>query len=175
MSKYLGMTDDEILALKGADLKTAAAELDILGRSKMKADELRVAVHVTIIEMRKVASALTWTSNEDAVSYSETVPVHGSRQDEAEASMDAFDRVHGTDETSPLPDNYVPRLSMPDECFEDETNDILADQETMNAIAVGEEEAEKFELVPNRKARRDAARKQRKAAGRIAQKHNRNN
>ena len=49
MSKFLGMTDREITELKGEALKNTAAELQIEGRSKMKAAELREAIRALLL------------------------------------------------------------------------------------------------------------------------------
>lgn len=136
MSKYLGMTNDEIFALKGADLKTAAAELDIAGRSKMKVDELRAAVHAEIIIQRRLYPTAVFSNEAEVTAYDIWLKSNpGKTVDEFLAAI-----VLGP------------------------SNDITEKLEP-----------EKFELLPNRKARREAARRQRKAAGRIAQKHNRNN
>lgn len=130
MSKFLGMTDSDITELKGAALKDAAAELDIAGRSKMKADELRAAVRTAIEGLRE-----EFLNSPD---LAETV------LEEVAPSMEA-DKTEAPELLAPGPSN-----------------------------AIVAEEPEKWTVVPNRKARREAARKQRKAAGRHAQKHNHN-
>jgi hypothetical protein len=137
MSKYLGMTDDEIVALKGAALKEVATELAIEGRSKMKADELRVAVHVAIMDLRKAIE-----STEPIATF--VVP-----------AVEESPELDTTGDADPFP----AQLSMPEECAEAEESPEL----------------DTWHLQPNRKARREAARKQRKAAGRVAQKQNKLN
>lgn len=131
MSKFLGMTDNDITALKGKALTDIASEMQIPGRSKMKADELRAAIRNEVDELRR---------------------------DQANGLID-LDSTLTEGVPAPIEPVWETVATIPAE-----SNDIIQAPEV-----------EKWEVVPNRKARREAARRQRKARGRIAQKQNKNN
>lgn len=134
MSKFLTMTHSEINELKGAALKEIAAELEIAGRSKMKADELREAIKDAVDGLQSDA---TYTEQDNG----DFTPVEDTPQ-----------MIEQTFADVPGPSNAI--------------------IEAVEPQVVEDPELDKWQVVPNRKMRREAARRQRKAQGRIAQKHN---
>jgi hypothetical protein len=164
MSKYLGMTNDEILALKGLALKEAASDLQISGRSKMKVDELRVAVHVTIMGLRKAIE-----STEPIATF--VVPAGHIHEADDRIPETATAR-NGTF-IAPIDHPFPPQLSMPEECAEAEPTPQMIEQSVEDIPAKEEDpELDTWQVLPNRAERRAAAKRRRKAAGRVAQKHN---
>lgn len=167
MSKYLGMTDSEIVALKGAALKEVATELAIEGRSKMKADELRVAVHLTIIALRSMEHAAEAEADLESA----------EAEDEPEESPE-LDTTGDADRKAALITKIAEGYAALESAEADDRIPETATDRNGNFIAPAVEdspELDTWHLQPNRKARREAARKQRKAAGRVAQKQNKLN
>lgn len=122
------MSNEKLLT--GKALKDRAATLNIKGRSSMNVTQLREAI------AQAELNDSIWQSEimDVEADFADSIDLIDSRQEKAEASMDAYDKIHGTNEFADVEQRLREHAAILDDLVE--TNSPALMQRVMDTLGL---------------------------------------